>query len=76
MGKTSRHDAVKYTKAKFLSGFDSPAEIEKAIPALKNIEQFYFADDEKARWKWLGLLFRLVPFLHNSFGIYGFKVEK
>ena len=76
VGKTSRHDAVKFTKAKFLSGFDSPAEIEKAIPALKNIEQFYFADDEKARWKWLGLLFRLVPFLHNSFGIYGFKVEK
>lgn len=74
-GKASKHDAVKYTKAKFLSGFDSPAEIEKAVPNLTNIDEFYFADSEQSRWKLLGILFRLVPFLHNSFGIYGFKVK-
>lgn len=72
-GKSSKHDSVKYTKAQFLSGFDSPNEIEKEISSLKCIDEFYFADCEQKRWKWLSLIFRLVPFLHNSFGIYGFK---
>ena len=69
-----KHESVKRTKARFHFGLNDPHTIEQWFPKLKLIERFYFISEEKKRWGLPGLIMWLIPALHKSFGIVGYKV--
>lgn len=71
---SDKHESVKRTKARFHFGLNDPHTIEQWFPKLKLIERFYFISEEKKRWGLPGLIMWLIPALHKSFGIVGYKV--
>ena len=71
---SDKHESVKRTKARFHFGLNDPHTIEQWFPKLKLIERFYFIRKEKKRWGLPGLIMWLIPALHKSFGIVGYKV--
>lgn len=73
---SDKHESVKRTKARFHFGLNDPHTVEGWVPGLKLIERFYFVSEEKKRWGLPGLIMWLVPALHKSFGIVGYKVAE
>lgn len=68
-----RHKSVGKTDARFKWGIDDPTEIERWSPDIRLVDTMYYPDMARSRWGFAGYVMRLIPLLHRSCGVWGYR---
>lgn len=71
-----KHPSVKRTQARFKWGEDDPKAVEKWAPNIRLTSEFYFVDAARRRWGFVGFIMRMIPALHRSCGIWGYRFDR